>query len=129
ENPDAKAMSLPSAELSNYTTAISQYMKLAAAYTGLPPQYLSFTGDSPASAEAIRASEARLVATCERAAEDFGDAWGTGMRMSLLRMCHTLPIVDLQLTTVWRSPARPACASVADAATQAYGNGTGPIPK
>lgn len=129
ENPDAKAMSLPSAELSNYTNAISQYMKLAAAYTGLPPQYLSFTSDSPASAEAIRASEARLVATCERMAHDFGDAWETAMRIALLVMSKPLTIEDFQMETVWRNPATPTYASVADAATKAYGNGNGPVPK
>lgn len=129
ENPDAKAMSLPSAELSNYTGAISHLMKLAAAYTGLPPQYLAFASDNPASAEAIKASEARLVATCERLASDFGDAWETAMRIAMLVMGKQLTLEDFQMETVWRNPGTPTYASMADAATKAYGNGSGPIPK
>ncbi|MDK6572226.1 hypothetical protein QP277_25655, partial [Escherichia coli] len=65
EDPTGKAVQLPAAELRNYTEALTQLLKMAAAYTGLPPQYLSYSDDNPASAEAIKASESRLVRHCE----------------------------------------------------------------
>ena len=75
EDPTGKAVQLPAAELRNYTEALTHLLKMAAAYTGLPPQYLSFSDDNPASAEAIKASESRLVRHCEAVAAQFGAAW------------------------------------------------------
>lgn len=129
EDPQGKAVSLPSAELRNYTEALAHMMKMAAAYTGLPPQYLSTQTDNPASAEAIRASESRLVRTCESLASVLGDAWEKVMRISLLVMGHELSDEAYRLEVVWRDPATPTLQAKADAVTKTYANGSGPIPK
>jgi len=44
-SPDASAVQLSAAELSNYTTVLQELAKHVASYTGLPPQYLSFASD------------------------------------------------------------------------------------
>lgn len=128
EDPTAKAMQLPAAELANYTTLMSFYLKLAASYTGLPPQYLAFTDSNPASADAIQHSENRLVRTCEMIAGEFGDAWERVMRVALIVMGQQLTIDHFRMEALFRNPATPTYAATADAVTKAYANGNGVIP-
>src|SRR5690606_41536045 len=73
KDPEGKAGQFMAAELRNYIDGIERLWKDAAAYTGLPRQYLSFASDNPASAEAIRSAESRLVKKCERKARQFGE--------------------------------------------------------
>lgn len=129
EDPQGKAVQLPAAELRNYTEALTHLLKMAAAYTGLPPQYLSYSDDNPASAEAIKASEARLVRHCESVAAQFGAAWEQAMRIALLVAGQQLTIDHFRLETVWRDPSTPTYQAKADAAQKMYANGAGLIPK
>lgn len=129
EDPTGKAIQLPAAELRNFTEAISHMLRLAAAYTGLPPQYLSFTTDNPASAEAIRSSETRLVRTCEALAAVFGDAWEKVMRIAMLVMGQKLTLDSFRIETVWRDPSTPTFQAKADATTKLYNSGNGIISK
>jgi len=128
DDPDAKAMQFSAAELQNFVSALDALDRKAAAYTGLPPSYLSFSGDNPASAEAIKASEARLVAKVERKNAVFGGAWEQAMRIAHLAMRSEVPSEMLRLEAVWRDPSTPTYAAKADAATKLYANGMGVIP-
>lgn len=127
ESPEGKIDQLPAAELRNYTEALTFQMKVAAAYTGLPPQYLSFSNDNPASAEAIRSSETRLVQTCESLTSMFGDAWERAMRIALLVMGTQLTIDHFRMETVWRDPGTPTYQAMADATQKLYNSGNGVI--
>jgi hypothetical protein len=131
EDPDAKAMQFSAAELRNFVDVLRELAKQAAAITGLPPQYLSSSTDNPASAEAIRASESRLVKTVETKARIFGSAWEQAMRVAwkVMNPDEQLPAEWYRMETVWRDPSTPTYASKADAAVKLYGNGTGLIPK
>lgn len=128
EDPTGKAVQLPAAELRNYTEALTHLLKMAAAYTGLPPQYLSYSDDNPASAEAIKASESRLVRHCEAVAAQFGSAWEQAMRIALLVMGQQLTLDHFRMETVWRDPSTPTFQAKADAVQKAYANGAGIIP-
>lgn len=128
EDPQGRAIQLPAAELRNYTEGLTFLLKTAAAYTGLPPQYLSYSDDNPASAEAIKASESRLVRTCESLAAQFGSAWEQAMRIALLVMGNQLTVDHFRMETVWRDPSTPTFQAKADAVTKMYANGTGVIP-
>lgn len=130
EDPDAKAMQFNAAELRNFTEVLRELAKQAAAYTGLPPQYLSSASDNPASAEAIRASEARLVKNVERKAMVFGGAWEQVMRVAwkVMHPDEAIPAEFFRMEAAWRDPATPTFASKADAVTKLYANGTGIIP-
>ena len=128
EDPQGRAIQLPAAELRNYTEGLTFLLKTAAAYTGLPPQYLSYSDDNPASAEAIKASESRLVRTCESLAAQFGAAWEQAMRIALLVMGNQLTVDHFRMETVWRDPSTPTFQAKADAVTKMYANGTGVIP-
>lgn len=90
EDEMGKAYQFDAAELRNFVDALDALDKKAAAYTGLPPQYLSFSSDNPASAEAIRSSESRLVMNCERKARIFGGAWEQVMRVAY-RVMNPVP--------------------------------------
>lgn len=130
EDETAKAQQFSAAELRNFTDALDQIAKQVAAYTGLPPQYLSTASDNPASAEAIRASEARLVKTVERKNKIFGGAWEQAMRVAYKVMKGgDVPPDYLRMETVWRDPSTPTYAAKADAAAKLYANGMGVIPQ
>jgi hypothetical protein len=130
EDPDGKIQQFSAAELSNFTNALDQIAKQVAAYTGLPPQYLSASSDNPASAEAIRAAESRLIKKVERKNLIFGGSWEESMRLAYRMMKGGEVPPDYQLMeTVWRDPSTPTYAAKADAATKLYGGGLGVIPK
>jgi len=130
EDPDAKAQQFNAAELRNFVEALDSLDRKAAAYTGLPPQYLSFNSQNPASAEAIKSSESRLVKKTERKNKLFGGAWEQAMRIAY-RMAKggDIPPEMFRMETVWRDPSTPTYTAKADAATKLYANGMGVIPK
>lgn len=130
EEENGKAMQFSAAELRNFVDALDALDKKAAAYTGLPPQYLSTSSDNPASADAIRASESRLVKSAERKCKIFGGAWEEVMRIAY-RMVKggDLPPEMYRMETIWRDPSTPTYAAKMDAASKAYANGAGFIPK
>lgn len=130
EDADGKIQQFAAAELANFVGALDQIAKQVAAYTGLPPQYLSSSSENPASAEAIRAAESRLIKKIERKNLIFGGAWEEAMRLAY-RMAKggEVPPDMLRMETVWRDPSTPTYAAKADAATKLYGNGTGVIPR
>ena len=106
------------AELRNFADAIEVVAKEAAKITGLPPQYLAYSSENPASADAIRASETRLVKKAERKQRIFGGAWEQVMRIAMLVMDNELPAESHRLETVWRNAATPTFAAMADAITK-----------
>jgi hypothetical protein len=130
EDPDAKAQQFTAAELRNFVDALDALDRKAAAYTGLPPQYLSTSSQNPASAEAIRSAESRLIKKTERKNKIFGGAWEEAMRIAYKAIKGgDIPPEYYRLETVWRDPSTPTYAAKADAATKLYANGMGVIPK
>jgi hypothetical protein len=130
EDHEAKAQQFTAAELRNFTEALDALDRKAAAYTGLPPQYLSYNSQNPASAEAIKSSEARLVKKTERKNLIFGGAWEQAMRVAY-KAAHggDIPPDYLRMETIWRDPSTPTYAAKADAASKLFANGMGVIPK
>ena len=130
EDPDAKAQQFSAAELRNFVEALDALDRKAAAYTGLPPQYLSTNSQNPASAEAIRSAESRLVKKTERKNKIFGGAWEEAMRIAYKAFKGgDLPPEYYRLETIWRDPSTPTYAAKADAATKLYAGGMGVIPR
>lgn len=129
ENESGKAFQFQAAELRNFTEVLDQLAKHIASYTGLPPQYLAFSSDNPASAEAINASESRLVRTCEQIASAFGGDWEQAMLVACIVMGVPITPALRRLESDWDNPATPTYASVVDAATKGYANGRGILPR
>jgi hypothetical protein len=126
ENDQAKAMQFQAGELRNFIEALQELAKQVAAYTGLPPQYLSFSSDNPASAEAIKSSESRLVKKAERKARLFGRSWEEAMRLGMLVIDGNIPQNAYELETVWSDPSTPTFASKADAVQKLHSQGIVP---
>lgn len=121
EDPEAKAMQFSAAELSNYTGALQELAKQVASYTGLPPQYLSFSSQTPASAEAIRSAESRLVKKAELKGTMFGNVWERVMRIASLVMNGSIDDTLRNIEAILTDPSTPTYAAKADAAVKLTG--------
>lgn len=106
-----------------YIDQIKGLAQLASAEMALPASYLGFHTENPASADAIRAAEARLVKRAERRQSVFGAAWAQVMRLALLVRDGTLPADANRLTTLWRDASTPTKAASADATMKLVSSG------
>lgn len=80
----------------------------------IPPHYLGLLTDNPASAEAIRNIESRLVKRTERRQTSFGWAWREVARLVLA--AHGID--GSQVAPLWRPADTPTVAAEADAAVK-----------
>lgn len=115
ENPDAKVGQFNESDLSVFHNTIRTLIQIASQTLALPPHYLSFTGDNPASADAIRSSETQLVKNVERKHTFLGGAWEDVMRIALRFMDGEWDPAARSLETMWRDPSTPTVAQKADA--------------
>lgn len=122
-NPNADVKQLDAADLSNFTNIVNHYAQLVSGLSGIPASHLGFHTDNPASADAIRASEARLVKKCERKSKAWSGSWEQVMR--LVRRIQTGDWDESlrQMEAVWRDPATPTRAQQADAVVKLHGAG------
>jgi len=127
ENENGKGMQFSAADLRNFTESLQELAKQVASYTGLPPQYLSFSSENPASAEAIKSAESRLVKKTERKARMFGQAWEDTMRLGMLVMDGSIPKDAYQLESVWRDPSTPTFAAKSDGVVKLQQAGIIPV--
>lgn len=103
---------------SAYTKIIDLYARIMATQLGLPPHYLGYTTDNPASADAIRSTEAQLVKRAERKQSMLSAPWGQVLRLALLVQRGEVPDRARRIETVWRNPATPTMAAQTDAAVK-----------
>lgn len=125
ENENAKMGQFTAADLRNFTTVVEHYARHVSSMTGVPAHYLGFTTENPASADAIRNGEARLVKRAERRQVAFSGAWERAMRIGL-RLVDGTDTAE-RLETVWRDPATPTYAAKADAVTKLFTAGIIPL--
>lgn len=113
-----------------YIDELKMLAQLVSAQSGVPAAYLGFVSDNPTSADAIRASEARLVKKAEMRQASFGKA----LVNDLAFVCQS--IVDgvppgrdfiASLSSVWREASTPTLAATMDAMVKAVQAGV--IPK
>ena len=120
--PEPKVTQFNPASPAPYIDQVKGYATLLAAEAGIPAAYLGFQTDNPASADAIRAGEARLVKRAERRQAAFGRAWLEVGRLSLLVRDGRVPdTFDRSITTSWRDPNTPTQAATADATVKLVG--------
>lgn len=103
---------------SAYTKIVDLYARIMATQLGLPPHYLGYTTDNPASADAIRSTEAQLVKRAERKQTLFNTPWSDLLRLALLIKTGRIPDRARRIETVWRNPATPTMAAQTDAAVK-----------
>ena len=101
-----------------YFDQLKAYAQMISAETAIPASYLGFQTDNPASADAIRQMEARLVKRAERRQRQFGRAWQEVARLSLLVRDGSIPAEAANLRPVWRDASTPTRAAAADEAVK-----------
>lgn len=121
------------ADLTNFHNSIKQVAMIAASLYGLPPHYMGYSSENPASADAIRSSEARLVKRAERHQRGKGGTWEGAGRCALHMMDEDPNRIQpadengdrpersgrgTRMETWWRDPSTPTSASQADRAVK-----------
>lgn len=115
ESKDAKFGQFQEADLSNFHNTIKILTQIASMKLALPPHYTTFTGDNPASADAIRSSESQLVKKAERKQQTLSSRWERVQRLVLLTQGNKDNSAARQIETLWRDPSTPTIAQKADA--------------
>jgi hypothetical protein len=115
-----KQFEFASAQLSNFHSTIDKLASLVASLSGMPPHYLGMTTDNPASADAIRSNEARLVKRAERRQRAFGGSHEQAMRLVRRFQEGDWDPRLKRLETIWRDASTPTVAQSADAAVKLY---------
>ena len=97
-----------------YFDQIRAYATMLAAETAIPASYLGFQTDNPASADAIRQMEARLVKRAERRQRQFGRTWTEVGKLALLVRDGVVPAEADSIRPIWRDASTPTRAAAAD---------------
>lgn len=122
ENPDAKFGQLAAADLAGYEASVRVILGQIMAVSALPAHYVGVFTDNPASADALRASEASLTARAEARQATFGRSWEDVARLIVAVREGTDPAgVDVRVT--WADAATRSVAQEADAIVKLYGAG------
>jgi hypothetical protein len=127
KNKDGKEFQFPAASLSNFHESINTLARVTAAVAGLPPHYLGFTTDNPASADAIRSAESRLVKRAERKQRNFGGSWERTMRLVRRFQTGEWDVRLKRLEVSWRDASTPTVAQKADATVKLFSTTPRPI--
>jgi hypothetical protein len=101
-----------------YFEQLKSLAQMLAAETAIPPSYLGFQTDNPASADAIRQMEARLVKRAERRQKQFGRAWTEVGKLALLVRDGQIPAGANEIRPIWRDASTPTRAAAADEAVK-----------
>lgn len=122
EGSETKFGQLDAADLASYEAAVRVLQAQVSAVTGLPPHYLGVHGDQPASADALRASEASLTAKAEARQQTFGRAWEQVARLMLAVRTGADPR-GIVLAVQWADPSTRSVAQEADAVVKLFSAG------
>ncbi|ALI26934.1 Phage capsid and scaffold [Mycolicibacterium fortuitum] len=120
ENHEAKFGQLAAADLAGYEASVRIFLGQIMAVSTLPAHYIGIFTDNPASADALRASEASLTARAEARQEIFGRAWEKVAKL----MVAVLDQVDLttvdDVSVFWSEAGTRSMAQEADAAVKLF---------
>jgi hypothetical protein len=102
-----------------YTKLIDSYTQIMAGLTCLPPHFLGMsTQGNPASADAIRSSESRLIKRVQRKQIAFSDGWEETMRLALAIRGGAIPDGAERIETDWTDANTPTFSATTDAITK-----------
>ena len=117
--PPVTAHEFTSSSLTNFHDTLNQLARHASGLIGVDPSVLGMaTGDNPASAEALKSREIRLIKKAERRQKAFGGGWERAMRLVRRLQEGDWDPAAKRLEAVWRDAATPTRAQAADAATK-----------
>lgn len=116
---DVKPHEFSASSLANFHDTLNQLARLCAGLLGLDPSVMGYTTDNPASAEALKAREVRLIRRAERAQVAFGGGHRRAARQ--VRRLQEGGQEDpraKRIEVMWRDAATPTRAQAADAAVK-----------
>ncbi|NXY93512.1 phage portal protein [Streptomyces sp. BR123] len=116
----ADVVQFSEASLSNFHETIKQLATLVASLAGMPPHFMGQSTDNPASADAIRSAETRLVKRAERRQRRAGGTWERVNRKVMRLRDGVWNDEARSLETIWRDASTPTVAQVADAAVKKF---------
>lgn len=108
----------PASSPAPYLDQVRALAQLFAGEAGLPASYLGFVDANPASADAIKAGEARLLKRAERRQGQYGLGWIETGRLALMVRDGQVPPDFDQVSLAWRDPSTPTRAAATDAAVK-----------
>jgi len=119
DDPPVTAHEFTSSSLTNFHDTLNQLARHASGLIGVDPSVLGMvTGDNPASAEALKSRELRLIKKAERRQRAFGGGWERTMRLVRRLQEGDWDPAAKRLETIWRDAATPTRAQAADAAVK-----------
>jgi hypothetical protein len=127
ESKDTKFGQFNETDLKVFHESMKLLIQIGSQLLALPPHYMSFVGDNPTSADAIRSSETQLVKRVERKQTYLGGAWEEVQRIVLRIKTGQWDPAAMSLETQWRNPATPTVAQEADAIVKKVQAGIVPI--
>lgn len=120
ENDAAKFGQLPSADLAGYEASVRVFLGQIMAVSTLPAHYIGIFTDNPASADALRASEASLTARAEARQSTFGRAWEKVARLMIAVLDQVSPDAIDDVVVYWSEAGTRSMAQEADAAVKLF---------
>lgn len=117
---EASVVQFAEADLANFHNTIKMLAQVASQMLALPPHYMQFAGTNPASADAIRSSEAQLVKRVERKQRVLGGSWEQVMRIASTIAGFEVGGDLRRLEAVWRDASTPTVAQKADASVKLF---------
>ena len=109
-----------------YVEQVKLLAQMVAGEASIPESYLGFVSANPSSADAIRATEARLVKRAERRQQVLGRSWANVLRLVVAMRDGGLSADARGLVSRWRDAATPTRAAQADATMKLVGVGVLP---
>lgn len=119
ESPDTKFGQLQAADLGSYEAGVRIILGQIMAVSALPAHYVGVFSDNPASADALRASEASLTARAEARQAQFGRAWEWVARLMVAVRTGVDPH-SVDVTVHWADAATRSVAQEADAVVKLH---------
>lgn len=114
-----RAHEFSSSSLNNFHDTLGQLARHVSGLLGLDPSVLGMsTGDNPASAEALRSRETRLIKRAERKQGGFGGGWNRWAQLVRRFQDGDWDPAARRVRTQWRDAATPTRAQAADAAVK-----------
>lgn len=114
-----QAHEFSASSLTNFHDTLNQLARHASGLIGVDPSVLGMvTADNPASAEALKSRELRLIKKAERRQRAFGGGWEQAMRLVRRLQDGDWDPAARRLEMIWRDAATPTRAQAADAAVK-----------
>lgn len=114
ESENTKFGQLPAADLGAYEASVRIILGQIMAVSALPSHYIGITTSNPASADALRASEASLTARAEARQDQFSRSWEWVARL-MIAVRTGKPIDQIEAEIAWADAATRSIAQEADA--------------